>query len=91
VFFLLEYVDVIIFIFKCILHSFIHFTSEHKPVNNNPYLSNITRYNGTDVLWWRVQKVKRMYNVVEVNSAKSMFLNNFKVSDRHSEHLLHTF
>ena len=39
-FFLLEYVDLIIFIFKCILHSFIHLTSEHKPVNNNPYLSN---------------------------------------------------
>ena len=39
-FFLLKHVDLIIFIFKCILHSVIHSTSKHKPVNNNPHLSN---------------------------------------------------
>lgn len=39
-FFLLKYVDLIIFIFKCILHSVIYSTLKHKPVNNNPYLSN---------------------------------------------------
>jgi hypothetical protein len=32
-----------------------------------------------------------MYNVLQVNSAKSMFLNNFKISDRQSECLLYTF
>jgi hypothetical protein len=33
----------------------------------------------------------RMRSVLEVNSGKSMFLNNFKVSDRDREHLLHNF